>query len=100
MIDLSKIKLIDSIKKSLITDKTTKILEDNQYCFTVSKHTNKSEIKLAIEYIFKVKVIKVNTLNLPHKIRTVGKTSGKKPQYKKAIVKLMKKDRINLFPEN
>jgi large subunit ribosomal protein L23 len=100
MTNLSKIPFINCIKEPIISDKTTKILEDNQYCFKVSKSTNKNDVKLAIQYIFNVHVSKINILNLPIKKRTVGKTTGRKTQYKKAIVKLAKNDRINLFPEN
>lgn len=92
--------LIDLIRKPILTDKTTRMLEENQYCFSVQKNAKKNEIKEAIEYIFNVKVIKVNTLNTPLKKRTVGKFIGKKAQYKKAIVKLIAQDKIDLFPES
>nr|QHO64135.1 ribosomal protein L23 [Lympha mucosa] len=92
--------LIDLINKPIITDKTTKILENNQYCFSISRNANKSEIKQAIEYIFNVKVNKVNTLNLPIRKKIVGKFVGQKARYKKAIVTLSEKDSINLFPDN
>nr|YP_009297896.1 ribosomal protein L23 [Kumanoa americana]AOM67630.1 ribosomal protein L23 [Kumanoa americana] len=100
MTNLSTIKLLDLIKKPIITDKTTKILEDNQYCFKVDKSATKVDIKYAIEVVFEVKVCKINILNLPVKIKTVGKITGKKAQYKKAIIKLSKGNRINIFPEN
>jgi large subunit ribosomal protein L23 len=100
MTKLSNKLLIDLIKKPIITDKTTKILENNQYCFAVNRYANKSEIKQAIEYVFNVKVKKINTLNLPIKTKTVGKFIGKKTRYKKAIVTLVEQDSINLFPEN
>ena len=93
-------KLIDIIKRPILTDKSTRILEDNQYCFSVTKNAKKTDIKQAIEYIFDVKVIKVNTLNTPLKKRTVGRFIGYKPQLKKAIVKLKSEDKIDLFPES
>lgn len=92
--------LIDIIKRPILTDKSTRMLEDNQYCFSVTKNARKNEIKQAIEYIFDVKVIKVNTLNPPLKKRTVGRFTGHKPQFKKAIVKLKPEDKIDLFPES
>lgn len=92
-------KLTHIIKNAIITDKTTKLLENNQYCFNVDRGSNKSEIKQAIEYIFKVKVKSINSYNPPSKKRTVGKFTGKKPHYKKAIVTLSSKDKINLFSE-
>jgi large subunit ribosomal protein L23 len=100
MTKLSNKRLIDLIKKPIITDKTTKILENNQYCFAVNRYANKSEIKQAVEYVFNVKVKKINTLNLPIKTKTIGKFIGKKTRYKKAIVTLVEQDSINLFPEN
>lgn len=92
--------LLDLIKYPIITDKTTKLLEDNQYSFAVNRKANKLEIKEAIEYLFNVKVKKVNTCNTPHKKRTVGKFIGYKPNYKKAIVTLNDNHTINLFSEN
>lgn len=92
--------LIDLVNKPILTDKTTRMLEDNQYCFSVKKNAKKTDIKKAIEYIFNVSVIKVNTLNPPVKKRTVGKFIGKRAQYKKAIIKLIDNDKIDLFPEN
>lgn len=91
--------LIDVINKPILTDKTTRILEDNQYCFAVKKDASKIDIKTAIEYIFNVQVLKVNTINPSIKQRTVGKFKGKRPQYKKAIVKLHPNNKIDLFPE-
>ena len=91
--------LFKIIKKPSITDKTTKLLENNQYCFHVSHRASKPKIKEAIEYIFDVKVMKVNTCHLPKKKRKVGRFVGYKPHYKKAIVKLCKDYTINLFSE-
>nr|YP_009312928.1 Ribosomal protein L23 [Helminthora furcellata]SCW21182.1 Ribosomal protein L23 [Helminthora furcellata]SCW24042.1 Ribosomal protein L23 [Helminthora furcellata] len=91
---------IDLLNKPILTDKTTRLLEENQYCFTVKKEANKNDIKYAIEQMFNVKVIKINTLRQPIKTRTVGKFTGHKTLYKKAIVKLSSSDKIILFPEN
>ena len=87
------------IQEPVITDKTTKLLEKNQYCFKVNHKANKDNIKKAIEFIFKVKVIQVNTYHEPRKKRKVGRFSGYKKHYKKAIVKLSKNDHINLFSD-
>ena len=94
-----KLELFNTIKKPIITDKTTKLLENNQYCFQVNYKTNKTKIKKAIEYLFNVKVIKINTYHKPHKKRTVGRFKGYKAHYKKAIIKLSKTDKIDLFSE-
>ena len=88
------------IKYPLITDKATRLLENNQYSFIVDRSSNKLTIKTAIEYLFNVKVLKVNTCRLPRKQKRVGKYIGWKPQYKKAIVSLAEGDVINLFTEN
>ncbi len=90
----------DNIKYPLITDKATRLLENNQYSFIVNPSSDKITIKTAIEYLFDVKVIKVNTCHLPKKKRRVGKYIGWKSHYKKAIVTLSEGDTINLFAEN
>ena len=88
------------IKYPIITDKSTRLLENNQYSFIVNRYSDKSTIKAAIEYLFNVKVIKVNTCRLPRKKKRIGKYIGWKPQYKKAIVSLAEGDVINLFTQN
>ena len=88
------------IKYPIITDKATRLLENNQYSFIVDRYSDKTTIKSTIEYLFNVKVIKVNTCRLPRKKKRVGKYIGWKPQYKKAIVSLADGDVINLFTEN
>jgi len=88
------------IKYPIITDKATRLLENNQYSFIVDRYSDKLSIKSAIEYLFDVKVIKVNTSRLPRKQKRVGKYIGWKPQYKKAIVTLSDGDVINLFTDS
>jgi large subunit ribosomal protein L23 len=88
------------IKYPIITDKATRLLENNQYSFIVDPFSDKITIKAAIEYLFNVKVVKVNTCHLPRKKKRVGKYIGWKPQYKKAVVTLSEGDVINLFTEN
>ena len=100
MINLLTLSNANVIKYPLITDKSTRILENNQYSFIVDRSSDKITIKKAIEYLFNVKVIKVNTCNLPRKKKRVGKYIGWKPQYKKAIVSLAEGNVINLFTEN
>ena len=92
--------IINNIKYPIITDKATGLLENNQYSFIVNPKSNKSTIKSAIEYLFNVKVIKVNTCHLPKKKKRIGKYIGWKSNYKKAIVTLLEGDTINLFAEN
>jgi len=102
VIDSSYINLSSTniIKYPIITEKSTRLLETNQYSFVVNPYSNKVTIKAAIEYLFNVKVIKVNTCHLPKKKRRVGKYLGWIPHYKKAIVTLSEGDSINLFAEN
>ena len=88
------------IKYPLITDKAMRNLENNQYSFVVDRYSNKMAIKDSIEFLFNVKVIKVNTCRLPRKKKRVGKYIGWKPQYKKAIVTLVEGDTINLFTDS
>ena len=88
------------VKYPIITDKATRLLENNQYSFVVDRYSDKIEIKEAIENLFDVKVIKINTCRLPRKKKRVGQYIGWKPQYKKAIVTLSEGDVINLFTDS
>jgi large subunit ribosomal protein L23 len=88
------------VKYPIITDKATRLLENNQYSFVVDRYSDKIEIKEAIENLFDVKIIKINTCCLPRKKKRVGKYIGWKPQYKKAIVTLSEGDVINLFTDS
>ena len=79
----------DIIIKPLITERTTDLMEEHKYTFIVDQKANKIDIKKAIEDIFKVKVVAVNTMNYSGKKRRMGRyPEGTKPGYKKAIVKL------------
>ena len=87
------------IKYPIITDKATRLLANNQYSFVVSPKSDKPTIKAAIEYLFNVKVVKINTAHLPKKKKRIGQNLGWKSHYKKAIVTLSEGDTINLFAE-
>lgn len=91
--------LADLILKPIITEKGTIQMELNKYVFDVLPKATKPDIKAAIESLFDVTVVKVNTLNLPRKQRRVGRFIGYKPQYKRAIVTLKEGDSITLFPD-
>lgn len=91
--------LADLVRRPLITEKATLLLENNQYTFEVVPQATKPEIKAAIEALFDVKVIGVNTFNPPRKKRRVGRFEGHRPQYKRAVVTLAPEDSIVLFPE-
>jgi large subunit ribosomal protein L23 len=92
--------LLDIVKYPLLTEKTIRLIEQNQYSFAVDRKADKSIIKDAVEQLFDVKVISVNTSLLPLRKRRVGKFIGKKARYKRAIVKLSSEDSITLFEEN
>ena len=88
----------DIVLRPIITEKSSLVKESaNHYVFEVHRDVNKIEIKKAIEKLFKVKVLSVKTSVIDGKTRRVGKFSGKKPDWKKAVVKLSPKDKITIF---
>ena len=87
----------DIIIKPLVTEKSTDLMADGKYVFKVAKKANKVEIGKAVEEIFKVKVTDVNTINVTGKVKRMGRTSGKRSDYKKAIVKLAAGETIEFF---
>jgi large subunit ribosomal protein L23 len=91
--------LLDIIKYPLLTEKTIKLIEQNQYSFAINPKATKKSVKVAIEQLFDVKVISVNTSLLPLRKRRVGKFIGIKARYKRAIVELAAESSITLFEE-
>jgi large subunit ribosomal protein L23 len=86
------------LKKPLITEKSNLMKDElNQIAFEVDKRANKIEIKESIEKIFKVHVVKVHTLNIKGKKKRVGRSQGKKPDWKKAVITLKKGETIDFF---
>ncbi len=86
------------LKRPYITEKATILAdEQNQYVFQVAPRANKTEIKKAIENIYKVKVLKINIVNLPAKTKGSGKLQGETKGVKKAIVKLKAGDKIEIL---
>ena len=98
-IQVNKKDLLDIVKYPILTEKTIKLIEQNQYSFAVDVKANKDRVKLAIEELFDVKVLSVNTSVLPLRKRRVGKFIGKKSRYKRAIVTLPPENSIKLFDE-
>ena len=93
MKDLSKV-----IKRPMITEQGSMMREMyNQYIFQVAPEANKMEIRQAVEHFFGVKVTQVRTMNYRGKIKRMGRHSGKRADWKKAIVTLAKDDSIDLF---
>ncbi|WP_239619180.1 50S ribosomal protein L23 [Cohnella mopanensis] len=78
----------DLIKRPVVTERTSDFLDQRKYVFEVDLRANKTEIKQAIEQIFKVKVVGVNTLRMPAKPKRYGRHSGYTSEWKKAIVQL------------
>lgn len=76
------------ILKPLLTEKSYDGIADKKYTFVVAKKANKTEIKLAVEKLFDVKVDKVNTANCRGKLKRMGKNEGMTASYKKAVVQL------------
>ncbi len=91
--------LADLVRRPIVTEKATLLLEQNKYVFEVIPKATKPEIKAAIESLFDVKVTSVNTIRPPRQKRRVGKFVGFKAQYKRAIVTLAPEDSITLFPD-
>ena len=85
------------ILRPLITEKNTNLMVYNKYSFEVDRSANKTQIKRAIEEIFKVSVTKVHTMNMRGKMRRRGMRFGYTADWKKAIVTLAEGDRIELF---
>lgn len=88
-------KKYDIIYAPIITEKIASLANENKYAFKVSPKANKTEIKQAIESIFKVKVMSITTSNSHPKKKRVGKYTGMTNKYKRAIVKLAEGQSIN-----
>lgn len=89
--------LRDVLIRPLITEKSNTGMQENKYTFIVPLNANKVEIRQAVEAIFKVKVTDVNTVRVMGKIKRMGKHSGKRPDFKKAIVQVAPGQRIEFF---
>ena len=87
----------DIIIRPVVTEKSMSLLADDKYTFIVDKRSNKTEIKNAIEDIFKVKVDKVYTLIVKGKPKRMGKFEGRTSDRKKAIISLKPGQKIKLF---
>ena len=86
------------IQAPIITEQTMNLIDDfNRYTFKVAKDANKIEIKNAIEAIFEVNVVKVNTMIVKPKFKRMGQHEGYTAAYKKAIVELEEGQTIEAF---
>ncbi|MCX5836489.1 MAG: 50S ribosomal protein L23 [Deltaproteobacteria bacterium] len=86
------------IRRSLVTEKSTIAKdENNKYVFEVDRGANKIQIGMAVEKVFKVKVMDVHVMNVRGKKKRVGKILGEKRSWKKAVVTLAPGSRIEIF---
>ena len=91
-----KIHYLDTIISPNVTEKSTSLSEFNKVVFKVNKDANKKSIKKSIEKIFKVNVVKINTVNIRGKVKMVRNRKAYKSGYKKAIITLKKGQSIDL----
>ena len=93
---MKKFHYLDTIISPNVTEKATSLSEYNKIVFKVHKGANKNSIKKSIEKIFKVKIVKRNTIKLKGKTKMIKNKKYYKPSYKKAIVTLKKGQSIDL----
>lgn len=78
----------DVVKRPVITENSADLMAEKKYTFEVEPKANKTEIKAAVELVFGVKVLNVNTMNLKGKFKRMGRYGGYRSDRKKAIVQL------------
>lgn len=90
--------IYDIILHPLVTERSTDLREGmNKVVFLVNPHANKHQVKRAVEETLKVKVEKVNIINVGGKKTRLGRFEGKKPDRKKAVVTLKKGEKLQIF---
>ncbi len=87
----------DVLLAPVVSEKSYGLLDQNKYTFLVAKDANKTEIKIAVEKVFDVKVTNVNTVNRVGKTRRTRAGLGKRPDTKRAIVTVADGQRIDIF---
>ena len=88
------------IRRPLLTERTTWLRDQrNQYAFEVIPEATKGDIKRAVQEVFKVKVDRVRTMIVFGKVRRMGRSQGRRPDWKKALVTLKPGQKIELVPE-
>ncbi|KRC55092.1 MULTISPECIES: 50S ribosomal protein L23 [unclassified Nocardioides] len=87
----------DILLAPVVSEKSYSLLDNNKYTFLVRPDANKTEIKIAVEKVFGVKVTSVNTLNRTGKVRRTKNGLGKRKDTKRAIVSLAEGHRIDIF---
>jgi large subunit ribosomal protein L23 len=89
----------DVILAPVVSEKSYSLLDGNAYTFVVHPSANKTEIRKAVETIWGVKVLSVNTLNRKGKTKRFRATKGQRPNTKRAVVKLAEGDKIEIFEQ-
>jgi large subunit ribosomal protein L23 len=87
----------DVILKPIVSEKSYALIDENSYTFLVHPDANKVQIRQAVEEIWGVKVLKVNTQNRSGKVKATRMGKGKRKDTRRAIVKLAEGDKIELF---
>ncbi|MDN5727276.1 MAG: 50S ribosomal protein L23 [Propionibacteriales bacterium] len=87
----------DVLLAPVVSEKSYGLIDQNKYTFLVAPEANKTEIKIAVETVFEVKVTDVNTINRPGKRRRTRAGWGKRPDTKRAIVTVADGQRIDIF---
>jgi large subunit ribosomal protein L23 len=88
----------DVLLKPLLTEKITAMREKgNKVGFLVRRDANRIEIKQAVESVLKVRVERVNVLNVMGKLKRLGRFAGKRPDWKKAIVTLKAGEKLEMY---
>ncbi|HZA19790.1 MAG TPA: 50S ribosomal protein L23 [Actinomycetota bacterium] len=89
----------DIVLAPVVSEKSYSLLDNNTYTFLVHPRANKTEIRQAVEAIWGVRVVGVNTINRKGKTKRFRFTEGKRPDSKRAIVKLAEGDKIEIFEQ-
>lgn len=87
----------DILIRPIVTEKSTALMEQGKYTFRVPLAATKIQIRHAVEQIFKVKVQAVNTMRYEGKMKRLGRTQGRRSDWKKAVVTLKPGETIELF---
>lgn len=87
----------DIIIRPAFTEKTTEMAEDNKYAFRVKRDATKHQIKSAVQTIFGIDVVKVNTMIVPSRPKRVGLSRGRRSPWKKAIITVAAGQTIDLY---
>lgn len=91
--------MIDLVKRPILTEKSVRLIENNQYTFDVDTKLTKPQIKKFVESVFNVDIVGVNTHIPPRRKRRLGTFEGYKKQYKRVIITIKSGQTIKLIPD-